>query len=131
ETAPDGLAGVGTRNDRASANDNIFGGVNQMRIARSTLIGTAVAVALFGPEVVVHAQTSGDQTSNQNLQEVVVTGIRASLEQSLEQKRAADSVVEVITSEDIGKMPDKNIADSLKRVAGVTISSAGATEGGF
>ena len=102
-----------------------------MRIARSTLIGTAVAVALFGPEAVVHAQTSGDQTSNQNLQEVVVTGIRASLEQSLEQKRAADSVVEVITSEDIGKMPDKNIADSLKRVAGVTISSAGATEGGF
>ena len=103
-----------------------------MRSARSTLIGTAVAVALFGPEAVVHAQTSGDQTSsNKNLQEVVVTGIRASLEQSLEQKRAADSVVEVITSEDIGKMPDKNIADSLKRVAGVTISSAGATEGGF
>src|SRR5437763_13078525 len=103
-----------------------------MRIARSTLIGTAVAVALFGPEAVVHAQTSGDQTSsNQNLQEVVVTGIRTSLEKSLEQKRAADSVEEVITSEDVGKMPDKNIADSLKRVAGVTISSAGATEGGF
>jgi len=105
-----------------------------MRIARSTLIGTAVAVALFGPEAVVHAQTSGDQTtSNQNapLQEVVVTGIRASLEQSLEQKRAADSLEEVITSEDVGKMPDKNIADSLKRVSGVTISSAGASEGGF
>src|SRR5207244_2904971 len=103
-----------------------------MRSARSTLIGTAVAVALFGPEAVVRAQTSGDQTSsNQTLQEVVVTGIRASLEKSLEQKRAADSVEEVITSEDVGKMPDKNIADSLKRVAGVTISSAGATEGGF
>src|SRR5205823_12395902 len=131
EAVRDGLAGVGTRNDRASANDNIRGG-SIMRSARSTLIGTAVAVALFGPEAVVHAQTSGDQTSsNQNLQEVVVTGIRASLEKSLEQKRAADSVEEVITSEDVGKMPDKNIADSLKRVAGVTISSAGATEGGF
>src|SRR5207249_8745164 len=105
-----------------------------MRIARSTLIGTAVAMALFGRNGAVHAQTSGDQTSsNQNapLQEVVVTGIRASLEKSLEQKRAADSIEEVITSEDVGKMPDKNIADSLKRVAGVTISSAGATEGGF
>src|SRR5438105_3438351 len=98
-----------------------------MRSARSTLIGTAVAVALFGPEAVVHAQTS----SSQNLQEVVVTGIRASLEQSLEQKRAADSVEEVTTSEEVGKMPDKNIADSLKRVSGVTISSAGASEGGF
>ena len=87
-----------------------------MRIARSTLIGTAVAMALFGRNNVVQAQTSGDATtSNQNeqLQEVVVTGIRASLEQSLEAKRSADSVVDVITAEDIGKMPDKNIADSL------------------
>src|SRR5207253_1902567 len=114
-----------------SANDNIRGGV-LMRIARSTLIGTAVAMALFGRNGAVHAQTSGDQTtSNRNLEEVVVTGIRASLEVSLEAKRAADSVEDVISSEDIGKMPDKNIADSLKRVAGVTISSAGATEGGF
>jgi len=89
-------------------------------------------MALFGRDAVVHAQTSGEQTtSNQNLQEIVVTGIRASLEKSLEQKRAADSIEDVITSEDVGKMPDKNIADSLKRVAGVTISSAGATEGGF
>src|SRR5437764_10180240 len=103
-----------------------------MRIARSTLIGTAVAMALFGRNGAVHAQTSGDQTtSNRNLEEVVVTGIRASLEVSLEEKRAADSVEDVISSEDIGKMPDKNIADSLQRVPGLTISSAGATEGGF
>ena len=40
-------------------------------------------------------------------------------------------VVEVITAEDIGKMPDKNVADSLARVPGVTISSASANEGGF
>src|SRR6266436_5756769 len=104
-----------------------------MRIARSTLIGTAVAMALFVRDGAVHAQTSGDQTtSGQNeLQEVVVTGIRFSLEQSIEQKRAATSVVDVVTAEDIGKMPDKNIADSLQRVPGVTISSAGANEGGF
>jgi iron complex outermembrane receptor protein len=104
-----------------------------MRIARSTLIGTAVAMALFGRNGAVHAQTSGEQTTSgqKELQEVVVTGIRASLEVSLEEKRAADSVQDIITSEDIGKMPDKNIADSLQRVPGLTISSAGATEGGF
>src|SRR5580704_8265822 len=103
-----------------------------MRIARSTLIGTAVAMALFGRNGAVHAQASGDQTtSNQPLQEVVVTGIRAALEVSLDQKRAATSGEEVITAEDVGKMPDKNIADSLKRVSGITISSAGANEGGF
>ena len=62
---------------------------------------------------------------------VVVSGIRASIEQSLDAKKEANTHVEVITAEDIGKMPDKNIADSLMRVPGVTTSSAGANEGGF
>jgi iron complex outermembrane receptor protein len=100
------------------------------------LIGTAVAMALFGGNEAVRAQTatanSAATTPNETeLQEVVVTGIRASLQESLVQKRAATSVVDVITAEDIGKMPDKNIADSLQRVPGLTTSSAGATEGGF
>jgi iron complex outermembrane receptor protein len=103
-----------------------------MRIARSTLIGTAVAAALFGRDAVVHAQTSGGQSSNQGqLEEVIVTGFRYSLEQSIEAKRNAATVVEVVTAEDIGKMPDKNIADALQRLPGVTISAAGANEGGF
>jgi iron complex outermembrane receptor protein len=38
------------------------------------------------------------------------------LQQSLNQKRNSDSHVEVITSEDVGKMPDKNVADSLQRM---------------
>src|SRR6202040_1167730 len=41
------------------------------------------------------------------------------------------AVEEVISAEDIGKMPDKNVADSLARVPGVTTSSASANEGGF
>src|SRR5580700_4832564 len=105
-----------------------------MRIARSTLIGTAVAMALFGGNQTVRAQTAGNAATSPNeteLQEVVVSGIRASLQESLAQKRASTSVVDVITAEDIGKMPDKNIADSLQRVPGLTTSSAGATEGGF
>ena len=62
---------------------------------------------------------------------IMVTGVRASVQKSLETKRKADSVVEVITAEDIGKLPDKNIADSLSHLTGLNISSAGATEGGF
>lgn len=62
---------------------------------------------------------------------IEVVGIRASQQKSLQTKREADGHVDVITAEDIGKMPDKNVADSLQRVPGVTISSAGATEGGF
>src|SRR6516225_1063424 len=96
-----------------------------MRIARSTLIGTAVAMALFGREGAVRAEmAAGDQSqSNQTpVQEVTVTGIRYSLEQSIEQKRAAINVVDVVTAEDIGKLPDKNVADALQRIPGVTIS---------
>jgi iron complex outermembrane recepter protein len=67
----------------------------------------------------------------EQLQEVVITGIRAALEESLTVKRKSTDVIEVVTAEDIGKMPDKNIADSLSHVPGVTVSSAGANEGGF
>jgi iron complex outermembrane receptor protein len=62
---------------------------------------------------------------------VTVTGIRYSLEKSLETNRNSDSVIEVVTSDDIGKLPDKNIADAVQRVPGVTISSAAGGEGGF
>jgi iron complex outermembrane receptor protein len=91
-------------------------------------VKSALGLALLTPPALVFAQSSsGDST----LQEVVVTGIRASVQQSIEAKRNADSVQEVVSAEDIGKMPDKNVADSLTRVAGVTTSSASANEGGF
>ena len=52
--------------------------------------------------------------------EIVVTGIRASIAQSLELKRNAGSIVEAISAEDIGNLPDLSIADSLARLPGVT-----------
>ena len=73
--------------------------------------------------------TSGAQPTE--METITVTGIRASLKKSLDEKRLADTHIEVITAEDIGKMPDKNVADSLSRVVGVTTSSASANEGGF
>ena len=97
-----------------------------MNRTRSTLIGTAVAIALFGPNDRARAGRRRD-----GLEEIIVSGIRYSNQLSLESKREANPVVEVITAEDIGKMPDKNVADSLSRVPGVTVSSASANEGGF
>lgn len=76
------------------------------------------------------ALTAQAQTAPE-AQEVVVTGIRASLQQSLAVKRNATANVEVITSEDVGKMPDKNVADSLQRLPGVNISTSAAGSGGF
>jgi len=55
------------------------------------------------------------------VQTVEVTGIRASLARSLAVKKDASANVEVITAEDVGKMPDKNLADSLQRLAGVSV----------
>ncbi len=62
---------------------------------------------------------------------VEVTGIRYSVEKSLEAKRASDNFIEVVTAEDIGKLPDKNVADAVMRVPGVTTQSSAAGEGGF
>src|ERR1700752_1921877 len=92
-----------------------------MRIARSTLIGTAVAVALFGRNGAVQAQSAPPASSDQGgkLEEVVVYGIRASLRESLETKKDATGVVEALTAEDVGKFPDKNLAEALQRVPGV------------
>jgi iron complex outermembrane receptor protein len=90
-----------------------------MSTTRSTLVGAAVAWALFqaaGPAAAQTSSPSGD------IEEVVVTGIRASIRESLETKREAAMIVEAITSEDVGKFPDKNVAEALQRVSGVTIS---------
>ena len=57
-----------------------------------------------------------------DLQEVVVTGYRASVQSALDQKRDAIKPIESVTAEDIGKMPDQNVAESLQRLPGVSIN---------
>jgi TonB-dependent receptor len=59
------------------------------------------------------------------LEEVIVTGYRESIEESLGQKREANAFVDVISAEDFGKFPDKNVADSLQRVPGIIITRDG------
>ena len=54
-----------------------------------------------------------------NLQRVVVTGIRGSIEKSLQVKQQSNEIVEVVSAEDIGKLPDPSIADSLSRLSGL------------
>ncbi len=61
------------------------------------------------------------QDSRRLTEEVLVTGIRSSLEQSLNIKRGAAGFVDAVSAEDIGKLPDQNVAESLQRVVGVAI----------
>ena len=80
------------------------------------LYGSVSALALSGMSGVVNAQEDGLQT-----EEVVVTGIRAALQNALDTKRDSTAIVDAISAEDIGKFPDRNVAESLQRIPGVTI----------
>jgi len=91
---------------------------------------TAIAVAVAGVAMSM-GQAKAQEAPIAGPQTVVVTGVRAALEQSLRQKRNADAVVEVVTAEDIGKMPDKNVADAIQRLPGVNTQSSAGGEGGF
>jgi len=69
------------------------------------------------------AQGASPQSQSQNrpdvLEEVVVSGIRASLRDALEVKMNSDLVVDAISSEDIGQLPDVTIAESINRLPGI------------
>jgi len=90
-----------------------------------------VVVAQTPTQPVVVAQAPPPATGTTPDVSVTVTGIRYSVEKSLQTKRNSDTFVEVVTAEDIGKLPDKNVADAVQRLPGVTISSAAGGEGGF
>jgi iron complex outermembrane receptor protein len=112
-----------------------------MKLKKTTVLSAAIAIALYANINLALAQDAAPEDGDKQdateekydsvLEEVVITGIRGSLQRSLVTKRDSDSLVEVISAEDIGKMPDRNIADSLQRVPGVTISAASANEGAF
>ena len=71
------------------------------------------------------AATTPVSTAPEPLEEVTVTSYRNSIEESLDQKREANAFVDVINAEDVGKFPDKNVADSLQRVPGIVITRDG------
>src|SRR6185503_14326225 len=82
-----------------------------------------LALSIFLPAA---GHTQDAQPANpENLEEIVVTGLIGSLQRNLDMKRQAAGVVDVITSEDIGKFPGSNVAASLQRVPGVSIQRAG------
>ena len=93
---------------------------------RKTLLSAAIVSCIaFSAHAQQAAQTATD------LDTVQVTGIRGSMEKSLDTKREANARVEVVTAEDVGKLPAHNVADTLQRLPGVNISSSSADEGGF
>ena len=79
---------------------------------KATAVSTAIAIALgTAPPVLA-----------QELEEVVVTGYRGSLEAALDFKRESSGIVDAISATDIGKFPDTNLAESLQRITGVSVN---------
>ena len=60
------------------------------------------------------------------MEEVVITGVRRSLTESMNVKRDSEGVVDAIIAEDIGKFPDTNLAEAMQRITGVSIDRSGA-----
>lgn len=86
------------------------------RLLSGGAIGVLAALAFAG---VANAQTAPQEADE--VDEIIVTGIRASIQNSIAAKARNTSIVEVITAEDIGKLPDVSIAESLARLPGLTV----------
>ena len=83
-------------------------------------IGLALATSSYAQEA-GQKNTFASNDSDDLIEEIVVTGIRASLQRSMDIKRDSKGIVDGISAEDIGKFPDTNLAESLQRITGVAI----------
>ena len=99
---------------------------------KRNLLSVALASAAMMLAAQAHAQSTpaADQTEQEaaaakkrddakNLDTVVVTGIRGGIERAIDTKKNATSIVEAVSSEDIGKLPDISIAESIARLPGL------------
>jgi iron complex outermembrane recepter protein len=93
------------------------------RLCYSKIVsGMALGSMAFGGHALAADAADTVVTSNNELSEIVVTGIRASLQKSLDIKRESLGIVDAISAEDIGKFPDSNLATAMERIPGVTVS---------
>ncbi|WP_298468924.1 TonB-dependent receptor [uncultured Erythrobacter sp.] len=79
----------------------------------------AVAVAQSNDGETQDVSSENDTAVNN---EIIVSGIRQSLASALDEKRTTDNIIEVIQAEDIGKLPDQNLAEVLENITGVQIT---------
>jgi TonB-dependent receptor len=96
-----------------------------MQLTTNDRLRAAILLSLTGISPLEAQENQSRSGNSGELEEVIVTGIRGSMQRNLDMKREARGVVDVISAEDIGKFPDSNVAASLQRVPGVSIQRAG------
>jgi TonB-dependent receptor len=95
-----------------------------------TLAAAGAGLASLLPQA-ASAQTAVEGDAAAELGEVVVTGTRAALVESLDRKKGAKIVQDSIVAEDLGRFPDDNVADSLSHITGITIRRTRGGEGQY
>lgn len=92
-----------------------------------------ISMSLMGQSVLAQSQGSSEskELDASDTETIQVTGVRSSLQKALFTKKEADSFVDAISAEDIGELPDSNLAEALQRISGVQIvrSDAGVRTG--
>ena len=118
------LAGTGLTAVRTGA------GTYVLRPAQATIVAAAMPLAAMQqtqtpPADVAQAPPTGTLPADDpdtTGEDIVVTGVRASLNYANVIKRRASTIVDSIVAEDIGKLPDNNVAEALQRITGVQIT---------
>lgn len=92
------------------------------RIKRSLHLGIALSAAAIGQAAPAFAQTTepAAQVSAAGGEDIVVIGARAENRGIIEDKRASDGIADFFTADEAGQLPDLNIAETLRRIPGVT-----------
>ena len=90
---------------------------NRVALAVSLVLGAG----LFMP---AQAQQTDAENDAKDVEIIQVKGIRGSLARSMDMKREGSGVVDAISAEEMGKFPDTNLAESLQRITGVSVSRA-------
>lgn len=91
------------------------------RVRKSLIAASVSGLAIMAAGAAMAQSGAQSQQDVTEVDEVVVTGIRASLQQSLETKRSSNSIIDVVTAEDVGRFPSSNVAEAITIIPGVTI----------
>src|SRR5210317_336601 len=92
-------------------------------LRRIPLVASIALVAALSAGT-VNAQTQPQGDDEEAIEEIITTGIRSSIQRAIDFKQNSNSIVEAVSAEDLGRLPDTSIADAISRLPGLTSQRA-------
>ncbi|MEQ9446757.1 MAG: TonB-dependent receptor [Rhodospirillaceae bacterium] len=90
---------------------------------RLLMSASAVALTLGMATLTTAAQAQTSNTPTLDIEEIVVRGAALSQQRAIERKRMADTILDAVSADDLGKLPDKNLTEAIDRLPGISISN--------